>query len=99
MSNFSQLVRSFLEGLLCFEIAHANIYFFQYKLFSDYDCPTVGEIEVPKVLGDLFESIVGAVLVDSGMSIDTVWKMVYRLMKRELGTYYKYLRMIWLLKE
>lgn len=56
----------------------------QCKLLSDFDCPTVQEIDVPKVLGDVFESIAGAIFVDS-MSIDTVWKVFYRLMKNELG--------------
>lgn len=48
---------------------------------------TVEEIEVPKVLGDVFESIAGAVFVDSGMSLDTVWKVFYRLMKSVMGEY------------
>lgn len=60
-------------------------YILKYKLLSDFECPTVQEIDAPKVLGDLFESIAGAVFVDSGNSIDTVWRVLYRLMKNELG--------------
>lgn len=58
-------------------------------MLNDFDCPTVQEIEVPKVLGDIFESLAGAVFVDSGMSIDTVWKVFYRLMKNELEMFSK----------
>jgi endoribonuclease Dicer len=41
---------------------------------------------VPKALGDIFESIAGAVYMDSGYSLETVWKVFYRLMKNEIGT-------------
>ncbi|XP_073304359.1 endoribonuclease Dicer homolog 3b isoform X1 [Primulina huaijiensis] len=34
----------------------------------------------PKVLGDLFESIVGAVLIDSKLDLDEVWKVVEPLL-------------------
>ena len=29
-------------------------------------------IDVPKVFGDIFESVAGAIFVDSGMSLDAV---------------------------
>ena len=32
-------------------------------------------MEVPKVLGDLFEAIVGAVFVDCGHDLATVWRV------------------------
>ena len=39
-------------------------------------CIIQGElVEVPKVLGDLLESILGAVFLDSGHSLSTVWKV------------------------
>ena len=39
-------------------------------------CIIQGElVEVPKVLGDLFESILGAVFLDSGHSLSAVWKV------------------------
>uniref|UniRef100_A0A182N750 ribonuclease III n=1 Tax=Anopheles dirus TaxID=7168 RepID=A0A182N750_9DIPT len=37
------------------------------------------DVEVPKALGDVFESIAGAIFLDSDMSLDTVWQ-VYRTM-------------------
>ena len=39
-------------------------------------CIIQGElVEVPKVLGDLLESILGAVFLDSGHSLSAVWKV------------------------
>lgn len=42
-------------------------------------------MEVPKALGDVFESVAGAVFLDSRMSLDAVWKVYYRMMKTEIG--------------
>ncbi len=42
-------------------------------------------VEVPKVLGDIFESLVGAVFLDSGMSLDAVWRVFYPLIREEIG--------------
>jgi len=46
------------------------------------------DIEVPKVLGDIFESVAGAIFLDSGMSLDTVWRVFYPLMAKEIGKSY-----------
>lgn len=32
-------------------------------------------MEVPKALGDVFESVAGAIFLDSNMSLDAVWKV------------------------
>lgn len=40
---------------------------------------------MPKALGDIFESVAGAIYLDSGMSLDTVWKVFYRIMKHQIG--------------
>ncbi|BET01171.1 dsRNA_bind [Nesidiocoris tenuis] len=42
------------------------------------------DVEVPKALGDVFESIAGAIFLDSNMSLDTVWRVYYRMMKKEI---------------
>jgi len=42
-------------------------------------------VEVPKALGDVFESVAGATFLDSGMSLDAVWRVYYRMMKTEIG--------------
>jgi len=41
-------------------------------------------VEVPKALGDVFESVAGAIFLDSGMSLDCVWRVYYRIMKAEI---------------
>ena len=43
------------------------------------------DLEVPKALGDIFESVAGAVYLDSGMSLDVVWRVFHRIMKPYIG--------------
>ena len=33
------------------------------------------DIVAPKVLGDILESIAGAIFIDSGMDLETVWNV------------------------
>ena len=40
---------------------------------------------MPKALGDVFESVAGAIYLDSGMSLDTVWRVYFRMMQAEIG--------------
>ncbi|KAL4237619.1 Endoribonuclease Dicer [Mactra antiquata] len=47
------------------------------------------ELEVPKALGDIFESVAGAIYLDSAMSLDTVWRVFYRIMKPQIDKYLK----------
>lgn len=44
-------------------------------------------IDVPKALGDVFESLVGAVFLDSGNDLETTWKVIYGLMHQEILTF------------
>lgn len=53
------------------------------------------DIEVPKALGDIFESVAGAIFLDSGMSLDAVWKVYYRMMKPEIGSLGTQLSLQW----
>ncbi len=43
------------------------------------------ELEIPKALGDVFESLAGAVFLDSGLCLNTVWRVFYPLMKERIG--------------
>jgi len=45
-------------------------------------------IDVPKVLGDLFESLIGAIYLDSGKNLMKVWEIIYSLMHKEIGKVY-----------
>ena len=42
-------------------------------------------IEAPKPLGDVFESVAGAIFVDSGLDVQTVWKVCYRMLEKHIG--------------
>ncbi|XP_058796621.1 endoribonuclease Dcr-1 [Phymastichus coffea] len=42
------------------------------------------DVEVPKALGDVFESLAGAIYLDSNMSLDAVWKVYFEIMKSEI---------------
>lgn len=52
---------------------------------DEEECEEAEDIEVPKALGDVFESVAGAIFLDSGMSLDAVWDVYYRIMKQEIG--------------
>ncbi|XP_071490727.1 endoribonuclease Dicer-like [Diadema antillarum] len=45
------------------------------------------DIEVPKALGDIFESVAGAIYLDSGMSLNSVWRVYYPMMKQQIEQY------------
>lgn len=49
---------------------------FQFYLISEEECDEAEDVEVPKALGDIFESVAGAIFLDSNMSLDTVWKVM-----------------------
>ncbi|XP_033114296.1 endoribonuclease Dicer-like isoform X2 [Anneissia japonica] len=42
------------------------------------------DIEVPKALGDIFESVAGAIYLDSGMSLQAVWDVYYKMMRPQI---------------
>ena len=51
---------------------------------TENDTNIVKSIEVPKALGDVFESIVGAVFLDTNLSLKKTWDVIYKLMQREI---------------
>lgn len=53
-------------------------------LLSENDVEAAEIVDVPKVLGDLFESLAAAVFLDSRKSLTTVWKVFYKLMHNEI---------------
>lgn len=44
-------------------------------------------VEVPKVLSDIFESLVGAIFLDCGGDLQTVWSVIYRIMWKEIENF------------
>ncbi|VDN14165.1 unnamed protein product [Dibothriocephalus latus] len=45
------------------------------------------EVEIPKALGDIFESLAGAVFIDSDLCLNTVWRVFYPLIKERVGMF------------
>ena len=45
------------------------------------------DVEPPKVLGDLLESLAGAIFIDSGMDLQAVWSAFEPLFTAKIGTY------------
>ncbi|KAL4656271.1 endoribonuclease Dicer [Arapaima gigas] len=48
---------------------------------SEEDEEKEEDIEVPKAMGDIFESLAGAIYMDSKMSLETVWRVYYPMMR------------------
>ena len=56
----------------------------EYYLIGEEECEEAEDVEVPKALGDVFESLAGAIYLDSSMSLDAVWGVYYAIMKNEI---------------
>ena len=56
--------------------------------FDDED-DDVEDLDPPKALGDVLESIAGALFLDCGMSLETVWLKFYPFFKPLIGNYYQ----------
>lgn len=46
-------------------------------------------MDVPKVLGDIFESLIGAIFLDSNLDLSIVWQCIYTLMENEIKEFSK----------
>ena len=58
-------------------------------MMTEGECEQLEDVEVPKALGDIFESVAGAIYLDSGLSLDAVWRVYYRMMKPEIEYFSK----------
>lgn len=58
-----------------FDNALSQFVMLQFYLISEEECDEAEDVEVPKALGDVFESVAGAIFLDSNMSLDTVWQV------------------------
>ncbi|XP_014473379.1 PREDICTED: endoribonuclease Dicer [Dinoponera quadriceps] len=56
-------------------------------LLEEEDCNLAEYIDVPKVLGDLFETLIGAIYLDSNRNLTKVWEMVYSFMHKEIDEF------------
>lgn len=55
-------------------------------LLEEEDCKVAEHVDVPKVLGDIYESLIGAIFLDCGMDEKITWNVIYNLMHHEIGT-------------
>ncbi|EEZ99277.1 dicer-2 isoform X1 [Tribolium castaneum] len=46
-------------------------------------------VDVPKVLGDIFEALAGAIYLDSNKDLKTVWRVFYKIIWREIDLFSK----------
>lgn len=82
-SNQEDLSREYDEN---FNEPNKELFSNYWDLFiSENETENLEDIEVPKALGDIFESVAGAIYLDSGMSLDAVWSVYYPMMKPEIG--------------
>lgn len=44
-------------------------------------------VDVPKALGDVFESLIGAIFLDSRNDLEATWRVIYGLMHHEIATF------------
>lgn len=49
------------------------------------DSENTEEVEVPKVLGDLFEAVAGALYVDCEQNLSKVWQVYLPILKPSIG--------------
>ncbi|CDW54888.1 Dicer dimer and Helicase C and PAZ and Ribonuclea se 3 domain containing protein [Trichuris trichiura] len=53
-------------------------------LLEEEDEEAEEDVEVPKVLGDIFESVAGAIYLDSGCFLHAVWRVYYVIMHEQI---------------
>ena len=51
----------------------------------DSDTEDVDELDPPKALGDILESVAGAIFVDSGCCLESVWRVFKPLFDEKIG--------------
>lgn len=56
-----------------------------YVLIEEEECNLIEYVDVPKTLGDLFESLIGAIYLDNGKDLTKIWEIIYSLMHKEMG--------------
>lgn len=54
-------------------------------MLEENECNIAEYVDVPKALGDIFESLIGAIYLDSGKNLNRVWNIVYAFMHKEIG--------------
>ncbi|KFM74329.1 Endoribonuclease Dicer, partial [Stegodyphus mimosarum] len=71
---YFKLLNCYLELL---QKSDAFKFFEKYGYYQEVNCSELERDKVPQVLVDVFESVAGAIYLDSGSSLDIVWKIYY----------------------
>jgi len=58
-------------------------------LIEENNCYAAESIDVPKALGDLFESLIAAIYLDCNRDLKFVWKICYKYLEKELHEFCK----------
>lgn len=56
-------------------------------LLDEPDCHLSEYVEVPKTLSDIFESLAGAIYLDSNGNLELLWQIYYKIMWREIDLF------------
>ncbi|XP_063981181.1 endoribonuclease Dicer-like [Diachasmimorpha longicaudata] len=56
-------------------------------LLEEDECNMAEYAEVPKILGDLFESVIGAIYLDTNKNLKKVWEILYCMMHEEIKNF------------
>lgn len=54
-------------------------------LIEENDCHEVEFVDVPKILGDLFEALIAAIYLDCNRDLNFVWTICYKLLENEIS--------------
>ncbi|XP_070496244.1 endoribonuclease Dcr-2 isoform X2 [Chironomus tepperi] len=74
-----------IKKFVIFQQSHNHEVTDQVELMNtENDTNIATSIEVPKALGDIFESIIGAVFLDTNLSLKKTWDVIYKLMQHEI---------------
>ena len=87
--HFSPGLHNVVSKFVKMQIANKGELLDDFYLFDnlDDDVDEAEDVEVPKALGDIFESVAGAIFLDSGLSLDSVWRVYYRMMQSSIDLY------------
>ena len=80
-----RLINKYVE-VISYEDRFLNIF----GALEDMDITQgIEEIESPKIISDIFESVAGAIYLDSGRKLDEVWRVYSKIMKDIIIEYRK----------
>lgn len=85
--HFSPNLHSVVAKFVKMQVDNEGGLIDDFYLFEDEDLDEAEDVEVPKALGDIFESVAGAIFLDSQMSLDAVWRVYYRMMRESINIY------------